>query len=278
MNNASQYSYGHKSGAVDYMAFRTADKNARFALPHLSEGMALLDCGCGPGSITVGLASRVAPGEVVGIDLGESQIKAASTHAKAHQIANARFEVADVCGLPFDDESFDFVFSHTLLCHLVEVDRAIAEIRRVLRPGGCIAIRDLYASGALHSCQNEKTQKADFLAGETIRQAGGDPDFGAKLGPLLDRAGFINLHLSASYDYGGESPAERLAYLSLEADLLERSHIADVCVDQGWASRDEIAEMAQEWRRLGNLPGGFFALQFGEAVGWKPPTPPLRSR
>ena len=50
-----------------YHAERTADSHAAFLLPHLRPGMALLDLGCGPGSITVGLAAAVAPGPTTGM-------------------------------------------------------------------------------------------------------------------------------------------------------------------------------------------------------------------
>src|SRR5688572_17021804 len=96
-------------------ARRTATVNAAFLLPHLAPGMSLLDAGCGAGSITLGLAEAVAPGEVVGIDVSAEGIDAARSLATARDITNACFEVADACALPFEDGSFDAVFSHALL-------------------------------------------------------------------------------------------------------------------------------------------------------------------
>ena len=54
--NENTYTCGYSSAAMQIMASRTAEVHARFLLDYLRPGMRLLDCGCGPGSITVGLA------------------------------------------------------------------------------------------------------------------------------------------------------------------------------------------------------------------------------
>ncbi|HMN31022.1 MAG TPA: class I SAM-dependent methyltransferase, partial [Caldilineaceae bacterium] len=74
--NQSPEAYSRAGSRAAPPAFprRTAEQQAAFLLPHLQAGMALLDCGCGPGSITIGLAKGVAPGRAVGIDIDASQI------------------------------------------------------------------------------------------------------------------------------------------------------------------------------------------------------------
>jgi ubiquinone/menaquinone biosynthesis C-methylase UbiE len=71
-----------------------------------------LDLGCGPGSITLGLAEAVAPGEMVGVDVQPSQVAQAQALSAARGVMNVRFEVADVYRLPFPDGSFDAVSAH----------------------------------------------------------------------------------------------------------------------------------------------------------------------
>jgi len=63
--------------------------------------MRLIDCGCGPGSITVDLAEILAQGEAIGIDLRESAVAEARMLARTRGIANVRFEVASVYQLPY---------------------------------------------------------------------------------------------------------------------------------------------------------------------------------
>lgn len=82
---------------------RTAANFAVFFLPHLWPELRLLDCGCGPGSITLGLAAAVAPSETVGIDWEAKRIKVAKQHGVQEGITNVRFAVANVDELPFAD-------------------------------------------------------------------------------------------------------------------------------------------------------------------------------
>jgi SAM-dependent methyltransferase len=72
-----QYTQQGNPEAEAIFAARTAFREAAFFLPRLRRGMQLLDVGCGSGSITLGLAQVVAPGEVVGIDLQAPQIERA---------------------------------------------------------------------------------------------------------------------------------------------------------------------------------------------------------
>src|SRR5688500_16074076 len=104
--------------------------------------MRLLDGGCGPGSITLGLAEVVAPGEVVGIDLQRAQVERARALAAERRVGKVRYEAANLYQLPFPDRCFDAAFVHGVLMHLREPVRALEELRRVLRPGGVVGIRD----------------------------------------------------------------------------------------------------------------------------------------
>src|SRR5688572_22257916 len=69
---------------------RTASTSAGFFLHYLRPGMRLLDCGCGPGSITVGLAAAVLPGEAIGLDLQEVQVDRARRIASEQSLSNVR--------------------------------------------------------------------------------------------------------------------------------------------------------------------------------------------
>jgi SAM-dependent methyltransferase len=132
--------YGSEMHAI--MARRSASREAGFLLPYLQPGMRVLDCGSGPGTITLGLAEAVAPGEVVGIDLSPIQVERGRALAVERGIDNARFEVGDIRHLPFADGTFDVAWASAVLMHLRDPVAALREMRRVVRPGGLLAVRD----------------------------------------------------------------------------------------------------------------------------------------
>ncbi len=88
---AETYTHGYDLRYVDaILTQRRAGEALAFLLPHLRPGLRVLDCGCGPGSITADVAELVAPGEVVGVDLEPSQLEIARQRAAERGLANGR--------------------------------------------------------------------------------------------------------------------------------------------------------------------------------------------
>lgn len=132
-----------------FLLGRTAEKNATFFVSFLHPGMNLLDCGSGPGSITIGLAKRVAPGQTIGIDINPGELEFALKHFADQVSPPIQFERASIYDLPFDDHAFDAVFSHAVLEHLSQPLKALQEMNRVLKPGGMVGIRNPDKDGQL---------------------------------------------------------------------------------------------------------------------------------
>src|SRR5262249_8436557 len=103
------YTPGYGAPVLSFMSQRTAETHGAFFLEQLRPGWRLLDAGCGPGTITMGLARAVQPGLVVGIDIEESQLASARERAEREGL-NVEFRRASVYELPFQDGSFDAVF------------------------------------------------------------------------------------------------------------------------------------------------------------------------
>lgn len=106
----------------------------------------VLDLGCGPGISAFGMLDRVPDLDVVGLDVSRFMLLFAEYWRRREpQGDNVRFVRADATRLPFDDTSFDVVTGHSFLYLVPEPDRVLAEVRRVLRPGGRCAFLEPHA-------------------------------------------------------------------------------------------------------------------------------------
>jgi arsenite methyltransferase len=105
-------------------------------------GERILDIGCGPGFYVVEFLEEVGPeGSVTGLDASEQMLAIAEERCRGH--GDAHFRQADATSLPVDDGSFDAALCVQVLEYVPDVDAALAEMQRVLRPGGRVAIWDV---------------------------------------------------------------------------------------------------------------------------------------
>ena len=131
-----RYTHGHHSSVVDQHRRRTVEEAAAFLLPHIEPTMSILDLGCGPGSITIGLARQVPDGGVVGIDIVSDVLEQARELAIDTGTSNVSFNHGDLYSLDYPDNSFDVVYAYGVLMHVEDTAAAIDEMHRVLKPGG----------------------------------------------------------------------------------------------------------------------------------------------
>jgi ubiquinone/menaquinone biosynthesis C-methylase UbiE len=254
--STENYTPGHTPNVLAFMQRRRAETHAAFFAPLLQPGMSLLDCGCGPGTITLGLARGVAPGRVVAIDQIDSQFDEARADAEREGLA-VEFRAASVYELPFSDATFDAVFSHALMEHLAEPVKALREIRRVLKPGGFAGLRAPDWAGNLFYPDQPEIHEFLGVYQKLQHANGGDPFVGRKLAAYLRAAGFARVASSASYETYPE-PGLIAEYL---AHRIERSRVP------GYSS-EELARLAAAMREWLRHPDAFYAQTWAEAVGW----------
>ena len=231
--------------------------------------MRILDAGCGPGSITAGLAAAVAGagGEATGIDASPDAIDAARTLAQERGVANARFQVADVHALPFADASFDAAFVHAVLQHLPDPASALREIRRVLKPGGVIGVADADIEyGHMIHPSSPGLDRAMRLTVDLRRRSGGTPDAGRRLVEFLADAGFVRILPSAHADCAAGERARLTA--GFEASYCAAPEFAEHVVALGLATGDELAEISDAWRAWGSHRGALWVRLWCQAVAW----------
>ncbi|MEH2242590.1 methyltransferase domain-containing protein [Nostoc sp.] len=260
-----RYTPGYSSNATNFMAKRNLDTHGAFFKPYLRPGMKLLDCGCGPGSIALGLAKAIAPGTLTGIDREVSQIRIATESAFTQAVSNANFLEGNIYALPLRDNSFDAIFSHALFEHLQEPVQALLELWRVLKPGGIIGLRSPDWGGFLIAPTTPELDKSLSYYKWLQQQNNGNPYVGRELRALLRETGFTNIKASASYQC--YEPLSAIAeYLALR---IEASENIDQAVEKGWTYEQSLTAMSRALREWSQHPDGFFAQAWCEVVGCK---------
>lgn len=237
------YTPGYSANAVDFMARRSVETHAQFLLPHLKPGLRLLDIGCGPGTISIGLAKAVAPGEVIAVDLGTSQIEEARKCVSDAGLSNIRFQCESVYSLPFRDGEFDVVFAHAVFEHLKEPMSALREIRRVLKPGGLIALRSPDWGGFIIAPETSGLSAAIQRYTDVQTSNGGDVHVGRKFPGLVRSAGFKTKAFSASYECYESTPLIG-EYLALQLAKAGAENEAEAL--RAWSGHPN-AVFAQAW-------------------------------
>src|SRR5207249_2992596 len=257
----------------DWNARRDIASSAAFFAPYVQPGMRLLDCGCGPGSLTADLAEAVAPGVVVGVDSDGRVLERARSAAEARGVVNSCFVASDAYHLAFADDTFDAVWTSSLLQWLNKPAAVLTEVLRVLKPGGVYASRDRDRRGDLFGNANARVRRAaDLHYRQNEAWTRGDFRFGGKMRSLMLKAGFENVVTGASYEnHSGPEGARFIVGLyerALRADVRPRS--VEMIKQRGWADDEELGRLLEAWQRWGGDPRSFFTICRVENLGWKP--------
>ena len=261
----ARYTHGHSAAVLSAHSRRGAADSAAYLLAHLSAGMDLLDVGCGPASITADLAERVTPGRVVGLDAAAGALEAArATLSERGLSEQVEVTSGDVMALPFEDASFDVVHAHQVLQHLADPVGALAEMRRVTRPGGIVAVRDAVYSAMTWFPEPAGMERWRSVYMATARANGGEPDAGSRLLSWAREAGFTDVTASAS-PWCYATPADR-AWQSQTWAQRSLTSFGPRAVELGLADGADLETMAQAWRQWGASEDAWFVVVHGEVL------------
>ena len=259
------YAMGYSATFMELLKRRTAWSSAQYLLRHLRSGMDLLDLGCGPGTITAGLATRVFPGRAYGLDREERQLEMARDTARRMGVQNVRFQRGDALALPFPDDSFDAVHCHGFLMHSPGIREQMGEIVRVLRPGGILGARDMDVSTSFISPAGQENRSMWEMLARVIRLEGGDPLMGRHLKTFLRNAGLEVLEIG--FDADAFTTPEDVEFL---ARFLTEWGLSEKFMRMTGACPESFQQWKQQVERWSRHPGAVGCFRFGHAVGRKP--------
>lgn len=267
-NGRETYMHGHHPVVVDEHARRSAKRNAAHLLPHLTSGMSLIDIGCGPGSITAGLAKAIGPGQAVGVDTSETALGRARANADDAEIKNLEYQIADAYDLPFSDGSFEAAHIHQVLQHLSKPKCALQEAVRVLAPGGVIGITEVDWGTAVFWPRTSATDRFLEIYNEVAIRNGGDPNIGRRLRSMLEPLGLERMEIGAlAWSFGDADTTAQWG--DLWWSRIQESNIATVATETGISTSEELAEVGADLHEWGQAPDAFFSMTHGQALGWK---------
>ncbi|MBO0682453.1 MAG: methyltransferase domain-containing protein [Candidatus Dormibacteraeota bacterium] len=262
---ADTYTHGHHDAVLRSHRWRTVENSAAYLVPHLRPGLRLLDVGCGPGTLTVDLARRVAPGQVVGIDVASSVVQEARDHATAEGVGNVEFVVGDFRDAGLESGTFDLVHAHQVLQHLRDPVEALAGMASLARSGGLVAARDADYSAMVWAPPDERLDRwlAMYLA--VTRRNGAEANAGRWLLRWARAAGLSETTYSTSTWTYATAP-QRAWWGGLWADRVTASSLAEQAVDYGIATPAELAGIAAGLREWARQPDAVFVAMHGEIL------------
>lgn len=260
------YTMGYGEEFLQVLKRRSAETHAADLLPRLRPGMRVLDFGCGQGTISVGLAKAVEPGELHGIDVETSQVVAATEAARAGGHDNAVFQVGDVTDLPFEDGWFDVVHCNAVLMHVPDTASALAEIARVLKPGGIVSIRELNTSSSFIEPDFGNLHQAWQAYAALLAGNGGHPQMGTKIKGILRDAGFADVEANGSFELF-HTDADREFFHGFLRQWFFGPEIVEAATKHGVVEPEQFEAWRRGMEAWKDHPGGVAAFAWGGAIG-----------
>jgi ubiquinone/menaquinone biosynthesis C-methylase UbiE len=216
----------------------------------VEEGWRCLDVGCGGGQVTLALARTVGPGgRAEGIDIDEDALAIARAAAQQAGLP-AEFVRADASEPP-ERDTFDLAYTRLLLSHLPDAVRALRAMRDAVRPGGWVAVEDLFTGTLRSEPPAPALDRLQEVYSATVRGHGGDPTIGPRLPALLAAVGLDQVSEATV-----ENPMTTVEDKLFLAELID--NMRDTMVASGAATAAELDELRADVERDARDPERVF--------------------
>jgi ubiquinone/menaquinone biosynthesis C-methylase UbiE len=218
----------------------------------------LLEVGCGVGAQTALLLKRFPHLRVTGVDASSKQVRlAARTLAREARAGKARFSVQDASRLSFADSTFDGAFVCWLLEHVPDPVAILRETLRALKPGAIIYCTEVQNASLFLEPYSPATVKYWFEYNEQQWTMRGDPFVGAKLGNLLQKAGFQNIETRlVRFHFDSRAPKQRAEFIKYWTELLLSG--APALLRSKRVTPELVRQMTEELATVGRSPESVF--------------------
>lgn len=258
------YTHGHHPSVTGSHARRTVENSAAFLIPHIKDTDRILDVGCGPGSITLGLARLASKGEVIGGDASNGVLTQARDLAEQSKVKNISFQRIDANALPFPDDSFDVTFCHQVLQHVGDPVAVLREMQRVTKPGGIVAAREAdYKSFALYPEMSELDDWLNLYQ-RVAKANGAEPNAGRYLPSWARDAGVRSDDVDFTWSIWNYQGEEAKAFGQSFADRVLLGTFAQSAKTNGLADDSKLEMISQCWRQWSEDVHRFVMIPNGE--------------
>jgi ubiquinone/menaquinone biosynthesis C-methylase UbiE len=224
-------------------------------------GHSVLEAGCGVGAQTVVLARNSPGAAITAIDISEESLNKAQRKCEAAGIDNVTFDVQDINGMQYDDESFDHVFVSFVLEHMSDPVKTLRELKRVLKEGGTLTVIEGDHGSAYFHPDSRAARQAISCQVQLQADSGGNAKIGRTLHPLLVQAGFKSPYVTPRMVYADDSKPMLMDAFTRRTFTAMVEGVRDKAVSAGLIDEDTFDQGVRDLYRTAE-PGGTFNYTF----------------
>jgi len=222
----------------------------------LKPNMKVLDAGCGTGTVTRRMASKVLPEKAYGVDFDPVFIDEAKKSAVREGVKNIHFELGNIDNLRFEKGTFDLSYCRLVLMHVNNPVKTISELKRVTKSGGTIGASDVDDGGMLWFPQTPKLFELWSKFGHWAKTRGDDRYIGRQLFSIFTDAGLSSVKIYPLPMYSTQQNPEALKMLvNVPVQIMEQDK--EVLIKEGLITVKDYEEAKKETQLLLSHPGAF---------------------